>query len=942
MECKNKGNQARREKPEDVMEKRMIQVCGDPTVDWMTIRKETEAGLGPFFWMPNRPTPRVGLSVQPGGSALITQFLEALIPREVATIQGIRLDPALLEKPEAPITRAWTVWQQQGSGNSQSAFRLAEWTSYEPGIWDYAAHRANEVPDVLVIEDSGLGFREYQAGWPEALALGCDRAPRHIIVKLALYGEGKRSPILEQIIKRGLAKHTTILTAIGDIRACAVCVSESLSWERLVEQVVAAVRSCACMYVDSSTGRLVFDRVIVTVGAAGAVIVEDDKVILVFDRSGQEGDFERHFRGLMMGYNTCVIGALAAALATNPEDVNWKLATRDGIALARLLHLGGYDAEKGRLKFPSERLAQGYASRGAAPDKRMGEREKVWDLGVFEDSSNLVENSRGTWTILEQAVLGGGRDNSRSELVARVCNCARNIARQGPAAALKDVPIETIGAWKSADRHEIEGVRSVKNAMQEYLQKVKAQTPLAVAVFGPPGSGKSFAIKQVAKDLGIDKEAQLTFNLSQFESAEELSGAFHQIRDLHLNGKMPLVFWDEFDTPCEGAPLGWLRYFLAPIQDGQFSDKGRSHPTGGGIYVFAGGTRPSFKQFCQVLSDEDRAAKKPDFVSRLRAFIDVRGPNGDPNLVEDDLYVIRRAFLLNAFLEQHGAQLKKNKQFEIGDGVLDAFLRTTKYRHGARSMESIVTMSVLKGRGKFEQSSLPPEHLLAMHVNARDFVELAEMGGWEMLRIGITGHIGLDPAKMEQLDRGIGEAIEHIERTFPKRYLTVFSPLAVGADRLVARRLLEQKGSRLIAVLPLPEDQYLEDFGPTDLHRENYEGAEARQEFQYWLSHRAIETIVMLPSATRNEAYEEVGLYVAEHSDVMIAVWDGLPSQGRGGTADVVAKAKELGKPICHIWAGNYKKDPEKRTDVGEKHGTVEFVNFAAYEPSPVSEIVVA
>lgn len=906
-----------------------IQVCGDPTVDWMTVRNETEAGLGPFFWMPDQPAPKVGLSVQAGGAALITQFLPTLIPAALASVEGVALDSALLEKPEAPITRAWTVWQQRGNDNARSAFRLVDWSSYEPGAWDYAAHRARGIPDLLVIEDSGLGFRECPSGWPEILADHSVGSPGHIIVKLALYGDRPQSPVVEQIIKRGLARNTTILTAIADIRACPVCVSESLSWERLLEQVVAAVRGSACPFTEASTSTLACQRVIVTVGAAGAVIIDNDRVALVFDRSGQEGDFERHYRGSMMGYNTCVVGSLAAAWAANPDAMNWKEATRDGIALARLLHLGGYDAEKGRLKFPSERLAHGYASRNAGPDKRVGEREKVWDLDVFEDSSNLVKRSRGTWTILKQAVLDGRNSNSRSELINRVCVCARNVVRQGPAAALKNVPIETIGAWKSADRHEIEGVRSVKNAMQEYLEKSKSETPLAVAVFGPPGSGKSFAIKQVARDLGIDKEAQLTFNLSQFESAEELSGAFHQIRDLHLKGKMPLVFWDEFDTPCEGAPLGWLRYFLAPIQDGQFSDKGRSHPTGGGIYVFAGGTRPSFKQFCQILSEDDRAAKKPDFVSRLRAFIDVRGPNGDPNLVEDDLYIIRRSFLLNAFLGQHGPHLKKNRQFQIGDGVLDAFLRTTRYRHGARSMESIVTMSALKGRGKFEQSSLPPEHLLSMHVDARDFVELAEMCGWEILRIGITGHIGLDPTKMAQLDRGVEEAIQHIERTFPKRYLTVFSPLAIGADRLVARKLLGRKASRLIAVLPVSEADYLDDFGPTDLHSENYEGAEARQEFRHWLSHRAIETIVMPPSATRDEAYEKVGFYIAEYSDVMIAVWDGLPSQGRGGTAEIVAKARELGKPICHIRAGNYKKDPERRTDVGEKHGTLELINFA-------------
>ncbi len=45
-------------------------------------------------------------------------------------------------------------------------------------------------------------------------------------------------PPLLPVVKRGLAHRTTILTAIGDIRACAVCVSESLFWERLLESSV--------------------------------------------------------------------------------------------------------------------------------------------------------------------------------------------------------------------------------------------------------------------------------------------------------------------------------------------------------------------------------------------------------------------------------------------------------------------------------------------------------------------------------------------------------------------------------------------------------------------------------------------------------------------------------------------------------------------------------
>ena len=104
---------------------------------------------------------------------------------------------------------------------------------------------------------------------------------------------------------------------------------------------------------------------------------------------------------------------------------------------------------------------------------------------------------------------------------------------------------------------------------------------------------------------------------------------------------------------------------------------------------------------------------------------------------------------------------------------------------------------------------------------------------------------------MDKLEQGIEEAIRAIETKFPNRWLTAFSPMAVGADRLVARKLLERPGSRLIAVLPMPAEEYVKDFGPSDSHLDDYVGAEARQEFWNWLDHRAIEKIVMPPSATR-------------------------------------------------------------------------------------------
>ena len=53
--------------------------------------------------------------------------------------------------------------------------------------------------------------------------------------------------------------------------------------------------------------------------------------------------------------------------------------------------------------------------------------------------------------------------------------------------------------------------------------------------------------------------------------------------------------------------LGWLKYFLAPMQDGVFRVGDSIHPIGKAIFVFAGGTSSTYNQFCgEDIEDEDR------------------------------------------------------------------------------------------------------------------------------------------------------------------------------------------------------------------------------------------------------------------------------------------------------------------------------------------------
>ena len=67
---------------------------------------------------------------------------------------------------------------------------------------------------------------------------------------------------------------------------------------------------------------------------------------------------------------------------------------------------------------------------------------------------------------------------------------------------------------------------------------------------------------------------------------------------------IPLVFWDEFDTSLDQTPLGWLRYFLAPMQDGSFLEGQVTHPIGRAIFVFAGGTCNRMEEFGTKLDDD--------------------------------------------------------------------------------------------------------------------------------------------------------------------------------------------------------------------------------------------------------------------------------------------------------------------------------------------------
>ena len=195
-----------------------------------------------------------------------------------------------------------------------------------------------------------------------------------------------------------------------------------------------------------------------------------------------------------------------------------------------------------------------------------------------------------------------------------------------------------------------------------------------------------------------------------------------RVRDGAVEGTLPVVYWDEFDTALGGRELGWLAHFLAPMQS-PCSWGGHARPIGQAIFIVAGGTHAALASF-KVRTGEASGAKATDFLSRLRDYVDILGPNA---LGPDDVtFQLRRALLLRALLRQQAPAVLRGNRLDIDPDVLRAFLDVPAYLHGARSMEALVDLSTLSGTLRYERSALPPRHQLNLHVNADSFLALVE------------------------------------------------------------------------------------------------------------------------------------------------------------------------------------------------------------------------
>jgi hypothetical protein len=156
------------------------------------------------------------------------------------------------------------------------------------------------------------------------------------------------------------------------------------------------------------------------------------------------------------------------------------------------------------------------------------------------------------------------------------------------------------------------------------------------------------------------------------------------------------------------------------------------------------------------------------------------------------------------------------------------------------------------------------------------------------LTIGVTGHRDIVESEFEPIRERVRALFISMQARFGDRPLLVLSPLAEGADQLVAGVALEL-GLELVVVLPMPINLYRADFSCATW-RDRFDEliVQADEVLELPIVAGASPAALSEPGMHRNRQYAQAGVFLCAHSHILLALWDGKASEEVGGTAQVV------------------------------------------------------
>lgn len=186
-----------------------------------------------------------------------------------------------------------------------------------------------------------------------------------------------------------------------------------------------------------------------------------------------------------------------------------------------------------------------------------------------------------------------------------------------------------------------------------------------------------------------------------------------------------------------------------------------------------------------------------------------------------------------------------------------------------------------------------------------------------ILRVGVTGHRPdkLDEIKLDALNNQLARIFEQLQNIVTDAHknaagaytpeaplIRIISPLADGADQIVAKKAIENKFE---LQCPLPFFRPENSNEAEKLYGKNLNDA----------------IVLELDGSGENkeEAYLAAGRMVLRHSDVLIAIWDKNDARGVGGTAQIIQEARKLWIPT--IWINSVNPNDAHLFDPSKDEG---------------------
>lgn len=528
-----------------------------------------------------------------------------------------------------------------------------------------------------------------------------------------------------------------IITTLEDIRKETVMVSKGISWEQTALDLIYELT-----YNKYINQLLKCKHLIITVQSEGAFYLEIDKgdilkALLIFDNSALEGEWKKknRFGGVIDGILDCFILGLCNELitTTNLSFPNFISAITTGIYGLREFQKLLYTNNGGKQSSVFKTLVDGILN------------PKEAYAVAFVPIPNNIQNTQSKysfrklkWTIQSGDYMANITPKPLFDLGYRIAIWGED--------ELLNTPVLRINHLVSYDRFEIESIRYIENHIENYIRKNQA-IPLSIAVFGLPGTGKIFAVKQIARAY---KRDVISFNLSHFSDNKLLLDAFYKINKSTKNNECPIVIWEEFDS----KDYMWLKHFLLPVQTGTFIDGVEEKDVGQCIFVFTSGPSYSFETFGMSesllpndsknqLDDEaniNQYEKKsmkfidnkgPEFSSYITGTLNVKGANKNQffdsifkqwKFDEDDIFFpVRRALLLRSV---YG--LGRNTKLNTDYGLLNALLRIDNYKNNSLSFIKLIEHLRQNDKKMLKRDNLPNYRELNRFVDYESFMSLID------------------------------------------------------------------------------------------------------------------------------------------------------------------------------------------------------------------------